>query len=527
MTLYKGKFGDFYASNSALSKNEQEVNATYIYKAMSTYGWTLNAICGMLGNMQAESTINPARWQGGVVKNSKGYGLVQWTPSTNFRNWSTSTNENELMDEEIARIKWEHDNGKQFYKTNDYPLTFKQFVISEESDYYLGRVFGRNYERSSAILAGGDAAEKSLNTRGNFATSWFEYLKDISIEDKSTNEDVKVVEEKTDSSEMTEDEKIVYFIREQDGELYRLGAAGEEEWDCSGLTKEAVERLGYDWYHGATTQYDRGFKGGVSNKYGYWKDSGKIGTMPKSELCFLFNRSKKDSSRMEHVGVYDPKTGNELQAGGYGKIITISINNQEQIEKYGIDVVRKLNGKRKSIVSEQKFNPSHWTNWCTLKSLNSTSDNTSNNNSETSTSRPTLKRGSSGDYVKELQTLLNKKINTGLVVDGKFGRLTKAAVEEYQKENGLVVDSIVGKNTWSKLLEKDIYVEPEEPKDIRKVTSKNVPLNVRTGAGLNYEDIGDLHYGETVVVLEDEGTWSEIEWNGDTAWCSNKYLEKV
>jgi hypothetical protein len=525
MSLYVGKFGNFYASNSALSKEEQKVNATYIYKGMSTYGWTLNAICGMLGNMQTESTINPARWQGGVVKDSKGYGLVQWTPSTNFRSWSKSTNENELMDEEIARIKWEHDNGKQFYKTSDYPLTFKQFVVSKESAYYLGRVFGRNYERSSAILSGGDAAEKSLNTRGNYATAWYDYLKDIKIGDEIVNEETEVIEEKPNSSEMTEDDQILYFIREQDDELYRLGANGEDDWDCSGLTMESVRPLGYEWYHGATTQYDRGFKSGVANKYGYWKNSGTISSMPKDELLFLFNRSKKDSSKMEHTGVYDPKTGNELQSGGYGEIITISINNQEQIEKYGIDVVRKLNGKRKSIVSEQKFNKLHWTHWCTLKSLNS-SDN-SGNNSETNTNYPTLKKGSSGEFVKKLQELLNEKSNSNLIVDGKFGKSTKAAVEKYQGENNLVVDAICGKNTWSKLLEKEVSAEIEEPKDIRKVTSKNVPLNVRIGAGLDYEDIGDLHYGETVVVLKDVGTWSEIEWKGDTAWCSNKYLEKV
>jgi uncharacterized protein YgiM (DUF1202 family) len=160
-----------------------------------------------------------------------------------------------------------------------------------------------------------------------------------------------------------------------------------------------------------------------------------------------------------------------------------------------------------------------------LKSLNS-SDN-SGNNSETNTNYPTLKKGSSGEFVKKLQELLNEKSNSNLIVDGKFGKLTKAAVEKYQGENNLVVDGICGKNTWSKLLQKEVRVDIEEPKDVRKVTSKNVPLNVRIGAGLDYEDIGDLHYGETVVVLKDVGTWSEIEWKGDTAWCSNKYLEKV
>jgi len=519
MSLYKGKFGDFYASNSSLTKTEQQINAKYIYTSMISRGWTINAICGILGNMQTESTINPDRWQGGVVKDSKGYGLVQWTPSTNFRYWSKSNIKDDLMDEELARIDWELENGKQYYKTNDYPLTFMQFKQSTASAYNLGRTFGRNYERSAAILAGGDAAEKSLNARGNAATNWYEYLKNMEVKEETKPDVIKPEE---DSSEMTDDDQVLYFIREQDGELYRLGAHGEDDWDCSGLVMEAVEPLGYEFYHGATTIYNRGFKTGDKTKYGYWKNSGTISSMPKNELLFLFNRSKKDSSRMEHTGVYDPKTGNELQAGGYGEIITISINNQEQIEKYGIDIVRKLNGKRKSIVCEQKFNKSHWTHWCTLKSLK----NSNTSNEDVVQTHNTIKKGSSGELVKELQVLLNKN-GASLVIDGKFGKLTKAAVIGYQDKNSLEKDGIVGKLTWGKLLDNKQENNQEEQKDIRRVISKNVHLNVRTGAGLNYNDIGDLSYGETVIVIKDVGNWSEIEWKNGIAWCSNKYLEKV
>ncbi|MBC6310228.1 peptidoglycan-binding protein [Listeria sp. FSL L7-1582] len=38
-----------------------------------------------------------------------------------------------------------------------------------------------------------------------------------------------------------------------------------------------------------------------------------------------------------------------------------------------------------------------------------------------------------------------------LVVDGKYGSKTRAAVEEYQSKNGLYVDGIVGRDTWAKL----------------------------------------------------------------------------
>ena len=62
----------------------------------------------------------------------------------------------------------------------------------------------------------------------------------------------------------------------------------------------------------------------------------------------------------------------------------------------------------------------------------------------------TIKRGSRGDDVERLQTMLN---NAGysLDVDGIFGDNTYNAVRQYQRANGLSVDGIVGANTWGAL----------------------------------------------------------------------------
>ena len=40
----------------------------------------------------------------------------------------------------------------------------------------------------------------------------------------------------------------------------------------------------------------------------------------------------------------------------------------------------------------------------------------------------------------------------GVAVDGKFGNDTRTAVINYQKQNGLVADGVVGYNTWRKIL---------------------------------------------------------------------------
>jgi len=63
----------------------------------------------------------------------------------------------------------------------------------------------------------------------------------------------------------------------------------------------------------------------------------------------------------------------------------------------------------------------------------------------------TLKIGSTGAGVKELQRFFNNTLNINLVIDGKLGKKTIAVVKKWQKDNGLVADSLVGKKTKAKM----------------------------------------------------------------------------
>ena len=58
-----------------------------------------------------------------------------------------------------------------------------------------------------------------------------------------------------------------------------------------------------------------------------------------------------------------------------------------------------------------------------------------------------IKKGSKGDPVKVIQKALN------ITVDGDFGPNTEAAVKTFQKNNGLKVDGIVGKNTLQNMVD--------------------------------------------------------------------------
>lgn len=64
---------------------------------------------------------------------------------------------------------------------------------------------------------------------------------------------------------------------------------------------------------------------------------------------------------------------------------------------------------------------------------------------------PLLKKGSKGAYTKYLQQLLESKMIPVSGIDGIFGSQTENAVKNFQQNNGLSVDGIVGPNTWKSL----------------------------------------------------------------------------
>jgi peptidoglycan hydrolase-like protein with peptidoglycan-binding domain len=71
---------------------------------------------------------------------------------------------------------------------------------------------------------------------------------------------------------------------------------------------------------------------------------------------------------------------------------------------------------------------------------------------------PNINPGATGQCVKDIQSLLNYDLyalNTKdyLTVDGGFGPLTKAAVEQEQKNSGIPQNGGVGQKTWNYICE--------------------------------------------------------------------------
>ena len=157
------------SGNRYLSREEMLPNALYIASVLLRKDWTLTAIAGMLGNMEAESHINPGVWQSlDEGDTSGGFGLTQWTPATKLIDWATEKGRDYMdIDTQIGRILWELDEGVQFFPSETYPLTFLEFTQSTESAEYLAKVFLYNYERPK---------EPKPDERAELAAYWYGVL---------------------------------------------------------------------------------------------------------------------------------------------------------------------------------------------------------------------------------------------------------------------------------------------------------------------------------------------------------------
>ncbi len=166
---------EWVKGNRYLSEAETKNNAEIVYSVLLGKGWTVNAICGMLGNMQSESGVNPGIWQG-LIEGSGGgggFGLVQWTPWTNFTNWADS--HGYAWDDGNAQLKWIDEvtaSFGQWIPTTAYNLSFAEFKQSTQNVEYLASAFLKNFERAGVEVE---------NERRSQAVTWFNYFKGSDI----------------------------------------------------------------------------------------------------------------------------------------------------------------------------------------------------------------------------------------------------------------------------------------------------------------------------------------------------------
>lgn len=151
----------------------------------------------------------------------------------------------------------------------------------------------------------------------------------------------------------------------------------------------------------------------------------------------------------------------------------------------------------------------------------------------------TLKRGSEGGDVKELQEILaalgydlGNYGEDGDGADGKYGEKTEKAVRKFQSIQQIEADgkygSITHKALMGVLAEKDNEFEDEERPPVGKhVCATGDSVNVRTGPSTAYTIITRVNKGDTMpyVATAEVSGWHAVEVCGKIGWISGKYAE--
>lgn len=186
-----------YERNSAEAYN----NAVLMYQVFSSLGFTLNAVAGILGNVEQESGYNPWQWEGDEIRSSTdyiyapstrcGYGLFQFTPCYDYigqnvaesydtyaPNFSDRKGKPEDGDAQCRFADYHAPRGQWLPSQvfPEYNLTWEQFKSSTQAPEYLARAWCWQYERPRT-----DAA--NIPVRESAARYWYDKLQNITPTD--------------------------------------------------------------------------------------------------------------------------------------------------------------------------------------------------------------------------------------------------------------------------------------------------------------------------------------------------------
>ncbi len=223
--------------NYYLSESQMQGNALEVYAFFSSRGWSLNAVAGMLGNMESESSINPGIWQSLNYGNySGGYGLAQWTPATNYTRWAENNGYSITSPEgQMTWIDKRTATTGQWIRTSSYDLSFDEFKTSTQSPEWLASAFLKNFERAGVEVE---------SERRSQARKWYNYL-----------------EQYAGGAQIIEDAvEWAIGIARDDSHGYDQANRDGPDYDCSSLMCWAYSNAGLNTRPGYTpatgTMYD-------------------------------------------------------------------------------------------------------------------------------------------------------------------------------------------------------------------------------------------------------------------------------
>lgn len=163
---------EWISDNRYLNEYEMQQNAALAYNYLFSCGYDELSIAAILGNMQQESGINPGIWENLSINPSRGYGLVQWTPSTYYTDWAN--NHGYSISDGYPQLLWidtELDAGGYWVQRNGYNITYDNFKNnSDENDiYYLTAAWYYNFENPGS-------GDTTLRARQEYAKYWYNFF---------------------------------------------------------------------------------------------------------------------------------------------------------------------------------------------------------------------------------------------------------------------------------------------------------------------------------------------------------------
>lgn len=226
---------------------------------------------------------------------------------------------------------------------------------------------------------------------------------------------------------------------------YELGIKYGSKWighkvvDCSGLTSRLGKDFGLSYHHGSNSSWlnDCAHKG--EKKAGMKIPAG----------AWMYTTTKvngKPTNKHGHIGIVAPDGEHVIEAQGTIKGVTMTKVSDSKWTHWGLGKGITFDFIPGQMIEQKPVEESKQT----VEEPKQTATDTPNKYSKIN--YPTIRRGTKGDLVAQLQTFLSKD-GSSLKIDGIFGPGTQSAVRAFQKRYGLTVDGIVGPQTWGKLLE--------------------------------------------------------------------------
>jgi peptidoglycan hydrolase-like protein with peptidoglycan-binding domain len=140
---------------------------------------------------------------------------------------------------------------------------------------------------------------------------------------------------------------------------------------------------------------------------------------------------------------------------------------------------------------------------------------------------PLLKKGSTGEVVRQLQSALKDLGFDPGAVDGQFGTGTETAVKHFQQDRGITADGIVGEITWRNIDEADqsepLLKKGSKGNPVRRAQSRMTAAGYDTGGvdgifGAKTESGVKTFQGDQGLAVDGivgPATWAKIDALGD------------